>query len=477
MNTSLIDSLLDQAAAAAAPSRVAATDAHAAVRDVMRAHGEYVRTRGALGRGFDWDENTQGARPPEASPCVAGMCVGRPLRISVPVNSHYCSDFCLTHGGTPAPPYLSMAAAPVFWCPRHARVHVCVPDSPQCVRSSYLDEHGARLCVLSGRLLCAAIGHDFGDGTLPEVIVDEMRTNAVHARRASAAKRARTGGAAARVLRVTATGSGVFAKAVTAPVAVAVAAEPQYDADHPRAGLFGDAREDNTFGDAAGEALDEMYLQAYGTVHTLLYSEARREAEAVKLAARMAEAWRSVTGYVRDALRRHVPVSLCTCMALHARAVNAAHIITPVLLPHGALARVTAHQAMQVLELHVDVAALANALTGIAATPQLRKVLARWRGFSQADLFPTLLDHVREQPGNWLLRILYPEPHVIAQLGIAQRTCTEVRKHLQQVLMHARAAGMALPPPTCVEAHRVFDVRAPPVVSLFIAARARHRSC
>ena len=389
--------------------------------EVLKCHRAHLLAQG--------DRST--AEAPTHTQCDPALCRGERIEVRRAPGPHYCSKFCLEHSGTRGELLSSLA---LYWCARHRRIHVC---EGECERTATIDALGNKVCVLSGRVVGAALSHAFGDGTVPE---SEPAPRAATAR---APKR----GSMRELLRQTAVGTGASTSS-SSSTAVAVSQE-EYDPDCPRNGLFGDTFDTNSIGDGIGERLDEYYAQAWGTVHRLLFSKERNAREAERMAAAWKESDRRIDHHIKDCVRARAPVQLDRLLQLHDRAMNGALAACPgLMLPHGATRRYTANYAMAAMLRYLQLMDTAEAVVSRTKAARIRKMVARLRTYSQADVFPTVLEMLRDEAerADWFLNAVFPEPHTVEHLGIPQHTCTEVSKRFKQVLMHAATLGVPCPP-------------------------------
>jgi hypothetical protein len=120
------------------------------------------------------------------------------------------------------------------------------------------------------------------------------------------------------------------------------------------------------------------------------------------------------------------------------------------MLPPGATRRYTAYYAMAVVMRYLHLMDTADAVVKRTKAPRIHKMVARLHTYSTADVFPTILEMLRDDADrqDLFLAAVFPEPHTVERLGIPQHTCTEVSKRLKQVIMHARTLGVATPPHT-----------------------------
>jgi len=415
------EALLEALASAPRPEEHSAGDI---VLAVLRSLREYDTVHGASA--------VDGMR--RKAPCDVTQCKGERVEVRLAPGAHYCTRFCVAHEGTAGTPHSTL-----YWCALHRRMHAC---TGVCEKTVYTDALGNKVCVLSGRVVGAAMAHSFGDGTVPESALAPEASS-------RSANRAPRRGSVRDLLRQTAVGAGAGVAASPAPAAPASAAEVEYDPDCPRKGLFGNAYAENSIGDNIGDTLDEMYAQAWGTVHLLLFSPEREADEVERAAAALREAAKRVLSYVKDALRSAQVVQLDRSMQYHDRALSHAMTACPgLMLPPGATRRYTAYYAMAVLVRYLQLMEIADAVVARTKAGRIRKMVARLRTYSQADVFPTVLEMLRDEAErqDWFLAAVFPEPHTVERLGITQHTCTEVSKRFKQVLMRAHTLGIAAPP-------------------------------
>jgi len=373
----------------------------------------------------------------------------------------------------------------VYVCARHGRVHVC----DDACRHNVAGPQGYRVCALSGRTLSAPLETAFGDGNtvLSDTLVSQREHEETVRRTSSTLRRS-----AAHVLEsIIASGnaqlrdSATLGTTPTSSASAADADEDVYvDVDIPADDVFPDAGVDNTFGDAVSADLARLYAQAYSTVHLLLFSEQRAAIERRAREDTMREAQRHLNTYIANQRKTGAPIMLAIGRRLERRAFNARRLFPELLVPPHTIARLTAYYAVVCVELYVQLVAVVAGLRESLSAAN-RQVAQRFMEMPFASIAPTMLDILHEglHASGVVLVIaeptlsLFPESQTIEELGVPQKTCTQVKKDLKRLVVVASQANVPLTTlrTTQLDMATIMHGRTS-IISTFLAERRRRLS-
>lgn len=405
--------------------------------------------------------------------CVPGAC----RVMSSALHAHECTNELRR---VRFPLFLSRAAAGgVYFCERHCRAHICTrANCPATAPSA----HSFRVCVLSGQTVAAKHGVEYGTGNrMLSASIERERARTETDRRAAMAIRRSQGAMAIETLLNASTEQNRVTHALDGSTVAEPAAAPDADVDAPAPDVFSDRAADNTFGDGMATTLAQLYAEAYTMVHWLLFSDERAAIEAKKHAAVLNEAQHRIDAYVASQTKAHEPVLLHVCRQLERRALNSRRLFPHVLVPHGAVARMTAYYALVSLECYLQLMQCAAALQD---TPNdaTKRACDRYLLTACGRIVPNVLAllHSGLRTSTSTIAIeepmlsFMPESQTIEELGIAQKVCTQIKKDMRKIIIAASTAAM---PPACLRLTQLdmTDVMfgTEPVITTFLAARKR----
>jgi len=351
------------------------------------------------------------------------------------------------------------------WCAEHARMHACA----RCTLGE-LDSLGMRVCVLSGRRLNDALTHAFGEGVSSLHGDAQRRADADGARRrAERSRRALEPSVADRLLDAS---------------AKRAHASDDADCDFPSPTLFPHHVDDNTFATGIEANLAQFYASAYHTVHRLIFSAERGALEAAKEQRVRAAADKRVARYIRTQRREREPIVLGVCQQYVDHVYSQRHLYDLHLVAAETTRRLTAYWALVSMEFYVQLNAVADRVRESSPPKKVRESADRLATWPIEHALANVLDVMASGFAHtgrtivprerWLE--LYPESLTIKALGIAQGTCTSIKKDVYAVLNRAIECGVPLElvQTTSLESERVmFKLAADDasVVTMFLRAR------
>ena len=223
------------------------------------------------------------------------------------------------------------------------------------------------------------------------------------------------------------------------------------DADAPADDLFPNELTYNTFGDGIATELARWYAQAYASTHLLLFSEQRAAIEVRNRRAVLRDARHRIDSYINGQRKARRPVILATCRQIEMRVLNSRRIYPEMLVPRNARARLTAYYALVCMEFYLQlVQSVCTLMPRFSET--MRVVAERFQAVSFASVAPNILDLMHEGlriNGHVIidaesLLSIFPESQTIDELGINQKTCTDVKKMIKKCIVAATAANEPL---------------------------------
>jgi len=413
--------------------------------------------------------------------CVASLCPARDAALHATNCTsrvrHTLTEPCSSGGG-------------VHFCATHGRAHVCIASS--CRHA--VDSQRMRVCPLSARTLGLELRTAYGYGnTIMTDEITEHRDAVEMQRRSSSAMRRSSascaienvlaaGSAQTRDITPLAGGKRKTPSPSPSPASSASSSTSTYtDTDIPADDVFPADGAANTFGDGAAPVLARLYAEAYASVHLLLMSDDRARIEERNRQLVLAEARRRINSYLSYQRKSGEPVMLSVCRQIERRAFNARRVYPELVLPPHAIARLTAYYALVAVEMHMQLVRCASRLA--ETSESMQRVFERYTTTSFAAVVPNVLDilHSGLRSGSVPIAVeestlsIFPESQTIEELGILQKTCTDVKKIMKKIIVAASNANVSVNELRVTQLDTtlvMFDTDSS-VVSLFLAERRR----
>ena len=275
--------------------------------------------------------------------------------------------------------------------------------------------------------------------------------------------------------------------------------------DDPRVRTFPQLARGNTFGDEIGHAMRIVYGQCYTAVHLVYFSEQRAAIEERRAAVVDAEVEYVLREYLAESERPGVWISHDEARRRADAARGTRRSYSFLVLPEGAVVRLTAYYAMLALEFFWSIRPLARRVvrtcTSLLESTLTAKrtarnaklasrarevasyfeVATRLQTYTASDATPIILELARRGfrellvvffERDPLLEAFACETSVLQQLYVNERTCTQIMRDIKQTVAAARDLGFSLQTlvSTQMPLADVLDARTS-VVELFLERR------